>query len=150
MNNVKKLTAPVSEDVICGCGYCTKEYQHSSDCAVHNMPALPNGKCDCKPPVSEDVDKASDEVLINFPFKGSLEQYANDCFKAGAEWQKQQPGNNIDKSIEFAEWINNNHYSMYWGSQGENCAKWYKAYSKPDRVYYTTKELYEQFLQSLK
>lgn len=21
--------------------------QHSSDCAVHNMPAMPAGKCDC-------------------------------------------------------------------------------------------------------
>ncbi len=34
---------------ICGCGSCTEEYQHQSDCAVHNMPAMPNGKCDCKP-----------------------------------------------------------------------------------------------------
>jgi hypothetical protein len=32
---------------ICGCGNCTEHYQHKSDCAVHNMPAMPNGQCDC-------------------------------------------------------------------------------------------------------
>lgn len=31
----------------CGCGNCTKENQHSSDCSLHNMPAYPNGPCDC-------------------------------------------------------------------------------------------------------
>ena len=38
----------VSERTICSCGSCTTEYQHQSDCAVHNMPAMPNGKCDCR------------------------------------------------------------------------------------------------------
>lgn len=30
----------------CGCGHCDI-YQHTSDCAVHNMPAYPNGNCTC-------------------------------------------------------------------------------------------------------
>lgn len=34
---------------ICGCGECSADYQHKSDCAVHNEPALPKGECDCKP-----------------------------------------------------------------------------------------------------
>ena len=37
-----------NESVICGCGSCTIDYQHQSDCAVHNMPAMKNGKCNCK------------------------------------------------------------------------------------------------------
>jgi len=31
----------------CQCAACVWGDVHSSDCAVHNMPALPNGKCDC-------------------------------------------------------------------------------------------------------
>ena len=30
----------------CNCGNCDT-VQHSSDCAVHNMPAYPNGACSC-------------------------------------------------------------------------------------------------------
>lgn len=31
----------------CGCPACQGELKHSSDCAVHNMPAEPNGPCTC-------------------------------------------------------------------------------------------------------
>lgn len=31
----------------CMCNACKDGVRHSSDCAVHNMPAYPNGKCDC-------------------------------------------------------------------------------------------------------
>lgn len=27
---------------------CSEDCHHSSDCAVHNEPAYPNGECDCK------------------------------------------------------------------------------------------------------
>lgn len=30
----------------CGCKAC-ETIDHASDCAVHNEPAYPNGKCDC-------------------------------------------------------------------------------------------------------
>ncbi len=29
----------------CDCSSC--RVRHASDCAVHNMPAMPNGPCDC-------------------------------------------------------------------------------------------------------
>ena len=31
----------------CQCQACKDGVVHSSDCAVHNMPASPNGICDC-------------------------------------------------------------------------------------------------------
>lgn len=31
----------------CRCIAC-RETTHASDCAVHNMPAYPNGPCDCR------------------------------------------------------------------------------------------------------
>jgi hypothetical protein len=31
----------------CMCGTCKQGIVHDSDCAVHNMPAYPNGDCDC-------------------------------------------------------------------------------------------------------
>lgn len=31
----------------CGCPACAVGVSHWSDCAVHNMPAMPNGPCDC-------------------------------------------------------------------------------------------------------
>jgi hypothetical protein len=31
----------------CGCDACKDGTMHASDCAVHNMPAKPNGSCDC-------------------------------------------------------------------------------------------------------
>ncbi len=31
--------------VTCNCGQCGRI--HTSDCAVHNEPAFPRGKCDC-------------------------------------------------------------------------------------------------------
>lgn len=33
----------------CQCGECTQEIRHLSDCAVHNEPAMPKGKCNCSP-----------------------------------------------------------------------------------------------------
>lgn len=32
---------------ICQCGACSQTIIHKSDCAVHRMPASPNGPCDC-------------------------------------------------------------------------------------------------------
>jgi len=32
----------------CMCESCKDGDIHSSDCAVHNMPAYPNGLCDCQ------------------------------------------------------------------------------------------------------
>ena len=40
-------------EVICACGFCTPDIQHSSDCAVHNPPASPAGACDCAPAAKE-------------------------------------------------------------------------------------------------
>jgi len=31
----------------CQCDACKNGIVHDSDCAVHNMPAMPNGPCDC-------------------------------------------------------------------------------------------------------
>ena len=31
----------------CMCEACKDGIIHDSDCAVHNMPAMPNGECDC-------------------------------------------------------------------------------------------------------
>lgn len=31
----------------CQCDACIGGVVHSSDCSVHNMPAYPNGPCDC-------------------------------------------------------------------------------------------------------
>lgn len=31
----------------CECSECRGYVHHKSDCAVHNEPAVPNGKCDC-------------------------------------------------------------------------------------------------------
>ena len=50
---------------ICNCGMCTQEYQHLSDCAVHNEPALPNGDCNCKAhAVTEEEQKYSQNDII--------------------------------------------------------------------------------------
>ena len=48
-------------------------------------------------------------------------------------------------AVSFAEWINKNKYVKYWGSDAPNCDKWYVQYSKADRNFYTTEELYELF-----
>jgi hypothetical protein len=31
----------------CGCAACAGGFDHASDCAVHNAPALPAGLCNC-------------------------------------------------------------------------------------------------------
>jgi len=50
-------------------------------------------------------------------------------------------------AVNFAEWKYKNGYiSKYFGNEGDNCDKWYKQYTTPDRKYYTTDELYEMFL----
>lgn len=56
---------------------------------------------------------------------------------------------NNSEAIEFVEWVTSNMYCKYWGSEGENCGKWYQQYTKPDRNYYTSKELYKLFKESL-
>lgn len=38
----------------CMCDACKDGVIHASDCAVHNMPAYPNGPCSCTPRVSFD------------------------------------------------------------------------------------------------
>jgi hypothetical protein len=43
----------------CGCGNCPEHYQHKSDCAVHNMPAMANGQCDCN---STYQNKTNDKI----------------------------------------------------------------------------------------
>lgn len=52
------------------------------------------------------------------------------------------------KAMYFVDWVHENNYSRYWGNEQPNCGKWYKQYSKPDRVYYTTEELYNLYEQS--
>lgn len=42
----------------CECPSCRHGKQHASDCAVHNMPAMPNGPCDCGQE-SERIDLAA-------------------------------------------------------------------------------------------
>lgn len=35
----------------------TEPSPHASDCAVHNMPAFPNGPCDCQPEEQSDATR---------------------------------------------------------------------------------------------
>lgn len=48
-------------------------------------------------------------------------------------------------SAEFAEWISDEKYVRYLGSDEQNIDKWYKHYTNPfrneNRKYYTTQEL---------
>jgi hypothetical protein len=37
----------MEKDSGCQCDAC-KEVKHDSDCAVHNEPAYPKGKCNCR------------------------------------------------------------------------------------------------------
>lgn len=41
------MLTKISESKICECKECRGYVVHSSDCAVHNEPAMKNGKCDC-------------------------------------------------------------------------------------------------------
>jgi len=41
------LLTQIQESRHCECGYCLGYITHSSDCAVHNEPAEPNGECNC-------------------------------------------------------------------------------------------------------
>ena len=52
-----------------------------------------------------------------------------------------------EAAVRFALWVNKNRYSKYWGSDKPNDGKWYVQYTKPDRKYYTTEELYDMFLE---
>ncbi|HRP33526.1 MAG TPA: hypothetical protein PKV73_16635 [Agriterribacter sp.] len=52
------------------------------------------------------------------------------------------------EAIGFHRWAHENHYSIYWGSDGPNCDKWYKGYTPPDRKYYTDEELYNLYIKS--
>lgn len=39
----------MTQTTTCQCDACMySENKHNSDCAVHNMPAMPNGPCDCR------------------------------------------------------------------------------------------------------
>jgi hypothetical protein len=49
------------------------------------------------------------------------------------------------EASEFAEWIHEGHYIRYYGSDSENCGKWYKQYTPPSREYLTTRQLYNKF-----
>lgn len=42
-----KIQAEQAGSDTCGCGHCTPEITHASDCAVHDAPALPAGECKC-------------------------------------------------------------------------------------------------------
>lgn len=44
-----------ASDDICECGKCTPTTLHWSDCAVHNLPAEPQGECTCDPVILNDV-----------------------------------------------------------------------------------------------
>jgi len=55
----------------------------------------------------------------------------------------------IEFAGKFAEWSFLNNYSIYWGNEGENCGKWYKQYTKPDRKYFTTDELITEYILTL-
>ena len=44
---------------ICGCGHCTPEITHASDCAVHSEPTLPAGACDCGADASNEPGRAA-------------------------------------------------------------------------------------------
>jgi hypothetical protein len=49
-------------------------------------------------------------------------------------------------AIKFTEWVYENRYSKYWGSDEPNNHKWYKQNTMPDRTYYTTEELYQLWI----
>ena len=42
------MTTPTKTTAHCMCDACKTGVIHASDCAVHNMPAYPNGPCDCE------------------------------------------------------------------------------------------------------
>ena len=88
------------------------------------------------------MDKASEKMVVklNWADDGTAEpEDIKRAFKAGAEWQKKQP----DKAIEFADWISGEGYQQY-----DGVGRWIAPQNNNN--VYTTKELYEQFLQSLK
>ena len=53
-------------------------------------------------------------------------------------------------AIGFLEWINENRYSKYWGSDEPNCGKWYIQYTPAGRKYYSSDELFEMYLNTIK
>ena len=52
-----------------------------------------------------------------------------------------------EAAVRFAEWLNENRYSKYWGSDEPNCGKWYVQYTPSGRKYYSTEELFEMFVE---
>lgn len=48
----------------CQCHACRQGLLHDSDCAVHNMPALPNGPCNCSVRQSIDTALAGSENIV--------------------------------------------------------------------------------------
>ncbi len=90
----------------------------------------------------------SDEEIEIWAFKNT-EGYPNQSQQQamlikGAKYSRDLIGS---LAIEFAEWINKNRYSIYFGNEGENCGKWYVQYSQPNRIYYTTSDLFKLFLE---
>jgi hypothetical protein len=60
---------------------------------------------------------------------------------------------NVEESdkftCDFATWMQKERYVLYWGSDGPNCNKYYKAYAPPDRAYYTMQELLNVYKKTL-
>ncbi|MGY6240571.1 hypothetical protein ACW910_24315 (plasmid) [Burkholderia ambifaria] len=48
----------------CQCEACKNGVIHESDCAVHNLPAFPVGKCSCAVSAALDMAMALDAALI--------------------------------------------------------------------------------------
>ena len=77
MNEVESLRAQLSLCRSCQCDACLKVPLHSSDCAVHNMPASPNEDCDCELSLSKPVDGY---VLVPVEPTDEMTDVADDVF----------------------------------------------------------------------
>jgi hypothetical protein len=64
----------MSEIEHCQCSACRDGVIHASDCAVHNMPAQPNGRCDCGAvsftPGPWLISKESPRIVVQGDFRG--------------------------------------------------------------------------------
>lgn len=61
MSALEGASAPGVDAVLgCQCDAC-RIRPHASDCAVHNMPAYPNGPCNCERPTSATAADAASE-----------------------------------------------------------------------------------------
>ena len=82
----KEITAIKEALSSCQCPEC-KVVLHASDCAVHNEPAYPNGKCNCgaqrKPLTDEEIRKANHHMV-----DGAYDY----SFKQGVKWSEYKHG----------------------------------------------------------